>query len=120
MYIFLIILITLIAIMMAIAVLLQSGKGGGLAGIAAGGQTTQILGARQAPDFLEKATWTLGTAFIVICIIANFFATSNEAQESVIQGTAPEAPIENPLPAGPGTVGDPPAPGTAPAPAPEE
>lgn len=118
MYIFLIILITLIAIMMAIVILLQSGKGGGLAGIASGGQTTQILGARQAPDFLEKATWTLSTAFIVLCIITNFFASPTEGQESVIQGTAPEAPIENPLPAGPGTVDG--TPGTAPAPAPEE
>lgn len=120
MYIFLIILITLIALLMAIVVLLQSGKGGGLAGIASGGQTTQILGARQAPDFLEKATWTLGSAFIVLCIIANFFASPNAGQESVIQGTAPEAPIENPLPAGPGTVDEPPAPSTTPAPAPEQ
>lgn len=121
MYIFLILVITLIAILMAIVVLLQSGKGGGLAGIAAGGQTTQILGARQAPDFLEKATWTLGTAFIVLCVLANFFVGGSEAQRSVIQeggvGTAP--PVENPLPPGPGTIEDgPTAPGqTLPAPA---
>jgi preprotein translocase subunit SecG len=116
MYIFLIILITLIALLMAIVVLLQSGKGGGLAGIASGGQTTQILGARQAPDFLEKATWTLGSAFIVLCVIANFFANPSEAQESIIQGTSPETPVENPLPPGPGTIDDAPA---APAPAPD-
>ncbi len=122
MYIFLIVVITLIGILMAIAILLQSGKGGGLAGIAAGGQTTQILGARQAPDFLEKATWGLGTAFIVLCILANFFADPGGAQRSVIQeggaGTAP--PVENPLPPGPGTIQDgPTAPGqTAPSPAP--
>ena len=116
MYIFLIVVITLIALMMAIAVLLQSGKGGGLAGIASGGQTTQILGARQAPDFLEKATWTLGTAFIVLCILANFFASPGEAQRSVIQDggvetTAP--PAIDPLPPGPGTINEQP---TAPAP----
>lgn len=121
MYIFLIILITLIALLLAIAVLLQSGKGGGLAGIASGGQTTQILGARQAPDFLEKATWTLGTAFVVLCIIANFFANPSEAQQSIIQGSSPEAPVENPLPPGPGTINDEPAtPAPAPAPAPVE
>ena len=116
MYIFLIILITIIALLMAVVVLLQSGKGGGLAGIASGGQTTQILGARQAPDFLEKATWTLGSAFILLCVIANFFANPTATQESVIQGSAPEAPVENPLPAGPGTIDTEPA---APAPAPE-
>lgn len=114
MYIFLIIVITLIAIMMAIVVLLQSGKGGGLAGIASGGQTTQILGARQAPDFLEKATWTLGTAFIVLCILANFVTDPSEAQRSIIQDSGVNAPIENPLPPGPGTINDEPA---APAPA---
>ncbi len=116
MYIFLIVIITLIALMMAIAVLLQSGKGGGLAGIAAGGQTTQILGARQAPDFLEKATWTLGAAFIVLCILANFFANPSGTSRSVIQEggvetTAP--PAIDPLPPGPGTINDQP---TAPAP----
>ncbi len=120
MYIFLVIIITLIALLMAIVVLLQSGKGGGLAGIAAGGQTTQILGARQAPDFLEKATWTLGTVFIVLCILANFFANPDEAQRSIIQQGGANAPIENPLPPGPGTINDgPPAPAPVPPAEPE-
>ncbi len=122
MYIFLTIVITLIALLMAIVVLLQSGKGGGLAGIASGGQTTQILGARQAPDFLEKATWTLGAAFIVLCIVANFFASPSDAQRSIIQGGGANAPVENPLPPGPGTINEGPAtPAPAPAaPAPEQ
>lgn len=126
MYIFLIIVITVIAILMAIVVLLQSGKGGGLAGIASGGQTTQILGARQAPDFLEKATWTLGAAFIVLCILANFFTNPTEAQRSIIQQGGADAPIENPLPPGPGTINDQPTapspttPAPAPAPVPEQ
>ena len=84
MFTLLIVLIGLIGILLTLSVLLQSGKGGGLAGIAAGGATTQILGNRQAPDFLEKATWTLATAFIVLCILTNF--TISPAQtESVIQ-----------------------------------
>lgn len=114
MYLFFIFLITLIAIVMTIVVLLQAGRGGGLAGIAAGGQATQILGARQAPDFLEKATWTLGTAFIVLCIVANFFAGPTDQPRSVIQGT--EVPLESPLPPGPGTIQDQPLP---PGPAPD-
>ena len=114
MYIFLVVLIALIALLLALAVLVQSGKGGGLAGIASGGQTTQILGARQAPDFLEKATWTLATLFIVLCIVANFFAAPSGVQESIIQGTpATEAPADPILP---GTVTDEPPPATPPAP----
>ena len=101
MFTFIIVVITLIGLVMTLLVLVQSGKGGGLAGIAAGGATTQILGARQAPDVLEKATWTLATAFIVLCILSNFAVTTGEQQESVIQGqTQQEQPIA-PLPEAP-------------------
>ncbi|GIV58348.1 MAG: preprotein translocase subunit SecG [Bacteroidetes bacterium] len=88
MFVFLIILITIIAILLTLVVLVQSGKGGGLAGIAAGGATTQILGTRQAPDILEKATWVLATAFIVLCILTNFTIDRGAQQESVIQQQA--------------------------------
>ncbi|MFW5955384.1 MAG: preprotein translocase subunit SecG [Rhodothermales bacterium] len=98
MFAFLIILITLIAILMVLVVLVQSGKGGGLAGIAAGGATRQILGARQAPDILEKATWTLATLFIVLCIITPFAIDRGAAQESVIQQRATEPTPEQVAP----------------------
>ncbi len=117
-YLLIVLVITLIGIMMSVVVLLQAGRGGGLAGISGGGQATQILGARQAPDFLEKATWALGTAFIVLCIVANFFANPTEEQRSVIQGA--EVPLENPLPAGPGTIQDNPVAPAPAAPAPAE
>ena len=93
-----VILIAIIAVLITLVVLVQSGKGGGLAGIAAGGATTQILGARQAPDVLEKATWTLAAIFVVLCILSNFLIDHGQVQESVIQQraqqeqTAPVAP----------------------------
>lgn len=88
MFIFIVILIAIIAVLITLVVLLQSGRGGGLAGIASGGATTQILGARQAPDVLEKATWTLAALFIVLCILSNFAINRGEVQESVIQQRA--------------------------------
>lgn len=119
MYTFIIIVITLIAILIVITVLLQAGRGGGLAGIGGGGQATQILGARQAPDFLEKATWTLGTAFIVLCVLANFFVGRDEVPRTILEGA--EVPLQqSPLPEGPGTPQDrllpPVGPGGAPPP----
>ena len=93
MFILIILIILAIAIVMSIVILLQSGKGGGLSGIA-GGQTTQILGARQAPDLLEKLTWGLGSAFLFLSVMASFFTgTSNE--RSILQEGAEgiEAPI---------------------------
>ncbi len=115
MFLFLVILILIDAFLLGVVVLLQSGKGGGLSGIAAGGQATQILGARQAPDFLQKATWVLGTALIVLCFVAPF-TIGGGASRSVLQegGTLP--PVEAPVT--PGAPG-PEAPGQAPdAPAP--
>lgn len=101
MFEFLIVLISIIGVLMTLGILLQSGKGGGLAGIASGGATTQILGSRQAPDFLEKATWTMGTLFIVLCILTTFAIDSNETTESVIQSTTQGAPL---VPATPGAA----------------
>lgn len=85
MFTFLVVLIALIGLVMTLIVLLQSGRGGGLAGIAAGGATQQLLGTRTAPDILEKATWILGALFIVLCIFTNFFIGGEEAGQSVIQ-----------------------------------
>lgn len=91
-------IITLIAIVMTIVILLQSGQGGGLAGIAGGGATRQVLGTRQAPDLLEKTTWILGTAFIVLCILSNFLIQNEGPDESIIQQQAPTQQ-QQPMPA---------------------
>lgn len=82
--------IALIAAVLILVVLLQSGKGGGLSGIAQGGATRQVLGTRQAPDMLEKATWTLGAIFIALCVLTNVFIGGTEERTSVIQKRAQE------------------------------
>ena len=59
-------------------VLLQNGKGGGLASnFAAGNQT---FGVRQTTDILEKITWGL-VAFIFVVSIVTTFTLSNSAKE---------------------------------------
>ena len=97
MFTFLIVVILIVALLMALVVLLQSGKGGGLAGIASGGQTTQILGARQAPDFLERATWTLGAVFLILCVITTFFVPRAGVGGSILQERAGELPAPAPM-----------------------
>lgn len=120
MFTFLIIVITVIAILITFVVLIQSGKGGGLAGIASGGATTQILGARQAPDVLEKATWMLATLFIVLCILTNFAIDRGEGtQESVIQQRAQQEETQ-PGPALPPPGGEQQLPGEQQAPPPSQ
>jgi preprotein translocase subunit SecG len=45
-------------------------KGGGLA--ANFGASNQIMGVRRTADFLEKATWTLAGALLVLSILASW------------------------------------------------
>ena len=92
----LVVVILIVAVLLSLVVLLQSGQGGGLAGIASGGQAQQILGARQAPDFLEKASWVLGGGLLFLCFIAPFTISSERQQRSILQENAGDAPIEAP------------------------
>jgi len=92
MYTFIIILIAIIAVLLILVVLLQSSKGGGLAGIAGGG-ASQILGARQTADVLERATWTLGGLFLALCILSNF-AINRGGGGSALQERLQEQPAQ--------------------------
>jgi preprotein translocase subunit SecG len=101
----LVVILALLSLVLIMVVLLQSGKGGGLSGIGAGG-TTQILGARQAPDALEKITWGLGAVFALLCILSSF-VIEREQDVNVLDGVQTEQTVPAPAPAAPVT----PAPG---------
>ena len=74
-FIFLTVCIVIAAILLILVVLLQNGKGEGLASnFVAGNQT---LGVRQTADILEKFTWGLVTFIIVVAIIASFATGTN-------------------------------------------
>ncbi|MCB0693966.1 MAG: preprotein translocase subunit SecG [Saprospiraceae bacterium] len=76
------ILIALIAILLMAAVLIQNPKGGGVDSTFGGSATNQMLGAARSTDFIEKATWYLAAALVVLCIIT-----------SLMVGTGGEAPL---------------------------
>jgi preprotein translocase subunit SecG len=49
-------------------VLVQNSKGGGLAAnFTSAGQS---MGIRKTADFLEKSTWTLAAAILILCVVA--------------------------------------------------
>ena len=105
MFSFMVAIIALIAAVLILVILMQSGQGQGLSGIASGGATRQVLGTRQAPDMLEKATWTLAAVFISLCVITNFFIDRGE-EESVIQQRAGDNPTQQGQTPGPGQGDD--------------
>ncbi len=84
-YTLIVIVISIIALLLNIVVLLQSGQGEGLSGIAAGGAATQMIGQRRTADFLSRATGYLGGAFLVLCVVANFFIERGGPTKSAIQ-----------------------------------
>ena len=71
-----------------LVVLLQSGKGGGLAGAfgGAGGQTGQTLfGGRGAATVLTKASTVLGIVFLTTSLILALLASRSSGPSSVIR-----------------------------------
>jgi preprotein translocase subunit SecG len=98
MYGFLTALHLTICFALVISVLLQSGKGGGLAGAfggAGGGQT--IFGGRGAATFLSKATTVLGALFLVSALLLAMVPRGGHAPaKSLIQEQAQEAQAAQP------------------------
>lgn len=75
-----VILLTLIAaVLLALVVLIQNPKGGGLSSGFSGG--AQIGGVKQTADFLEKATWYLGIALFVLCMASTSLSSTKKAVE---------------------------------------
>ncbi|MFN4121708.1 MAG: preprotein translocase subunit SecG [Flavobacteriales bacterium] len=74
------ILIILAAILLILVVLVQNSKGGGLAANFA--SSNQVLGVRKTTDFLEKATWSLAVAMVVLALFYNVAIHSTRAEES--------------------------------------
>lgn len=88
MYTFIIVLISIICLLLTFAILLQSGQGSGLSGIANAGAATQMMGQRRTADFLSKSTSVLGGAFLVLCILANFAIDRGAVGTSTLQQQA--------------------------------
>jgi len=111
MYGFLLAVLVLDGIFMTVIILLQSGKGGGLAAVGGGAAMTEgILGGRQATTVLTRATWTSGTIFMVLALVLSIMSSRARQPSSVIQVQAPvTAPA--PAPVLPG-LGDQPTQGT--------
>ena len=94
MYTLFVILIVIAAIMMIAIVLIQESKGGGLSTGFAGGNA--VLGVRKTTDFIEKATWTLAGAMVVLSVICAYVAPTALSEQSVIEKAATEQSATNP------------------------
>lgn len=98
MYTLLIILIVLASIFMCFIVLIQESKGGGLA--SSFSSSNQIMGVRKTTDVIEKATWALAIAMVVLSVVSVYFIPKTQEAGSVImkQATEQKATNSNNLP----------------------
>ncbi len=93
MYSFLIAILVIVCITMIAVILMQSSKGGGLAGVFGGGQAGAVFGVRRTADLLTKITVVLATTFMVLSIVVNLFflpGTGGMGADSILQRDAPQ------------------------------
>ncbi len=104
MFTLLVILISLVAVFLIGIILLQSGKGGGLAAEFGGASssTDSIMGGRQAATVLTRATWIGGATFLALALLlAILSARTSGPAESILRsefqspGAAPTSVLES-------------------------
>ncbi len=89
------ILIVIACAVLAFFVLIQNPKGGGLAG-SLSGLGTQMMGAKQSTDIVEKGTWI--TAAIVLAFTLVSFIVSPKVNTKGVQKTRSEEAVKGAAP----------------------
>ena len=101
------VLVIIVCVLLILIVLIQNPKGGLTAAFST---NNQVMGVRKTTDFLEKATWTMGIALVVLSIASSAFnstATTTTDDETGAQSkmteqidakALPSAPINNGVP----------------------
>mgnify|MGYP004454967893 FL=1 len=100
-YTLFVVLIVLASILMILIVLIQESKGGGLASNFS--STNSIMGVRKTTDVVEKLTWGLAIAMVVISVACAYVAPQAAGDSSVMEGATQE---QTALPAMPGASKD--------------
>lgn len=77
------VLIAIIGVLLILAVLIQNPKGGGVDTTFGGNQANQMFGAAKSADFIEKATWYLAAALIILCIITTLMVGNAGGAENI-------------------------------------
>jgi preprotein translocase subunit SecG len=116
MYTALIIVILIVCFLLALVVLAQNPKGGGLSSQFGSGGAANLMGVKRTGDLLEKLTWGFAIALMVLTLGTHVLNGTTDAgpgrsinQQKALETRLPAAPA----PAVPGA----PAPGGAAAPA---
>jgi len=95
MFVIFTVLIVVTCIFTILIVLVQNSKGGGLASNFS--SSNQYMGVRKTADFLEKATWILGSALILLSLLAGITVPKVGASDnSRLQGQFDQSIMDQP------------------------
>lgn len=96
MYTVITVFIIIISLLLALVVLVQNSKGGGLA--SGFSSSNQVMGVRRTTDVLEKLTWGLAIALMVFSITGTMFQpkTTETQAASAIQEQIDNAAVPTP------------------------
>jgi preprotein translocase subunit SecG len=116
MYNAIIIVALFVCVLLALVVLAQNSKGGGLAGGFSAGGTAQLMGVKRTGDLLERLTWGFAITLMVLSLGSHMVLSNSGGgparsinQQKALETRVPTAP--------PMTAPGAPAPGGAAAPA---
>ena len=94
---FISVLIMIVCVVLVLVVLVQNSKGGGLTSQFS--SSNQVMGVKKTSELIEKITWGLAIALLVLCVSSSFISSSSttEAKESLLQDKVQNAPAPKPL-----------------------
>jgi preprotein translocase subunit SecG len=86
------------ALVLVVAILMQAGKGGGLAANfgGAGSSSDSFLGSRQASNILTKSSWYAGAIFLALSYLMSLAAARPDVGGSVLDPIIQSAPAPAP------------------------
>lgn len=76
------VLITIVALLLIIVIMIQNPKGGGLDSSLGG--STSIGGVQNTNKFLDKSTWTLAAALVILVLVSSLSFQSDYSNDSKI------------------------------------
>lgn len=104
MFTFLLILLILDGLLLTVVILLQAGKGDGLAAMGGSGTSTDsVIGGRQAATLLTRTSWIGGGVFLALALVLSILSSRAQSGDSILRGEFQQAPVA-PQPIVPGAT----------------
>ena len=98
MFTFVITLIVIASLLLILVVLAQNSKGGGLSSQFGGSGTSQVMGVKRTGDILERLTWGLAFAILILSLSTKMVMNKETAEAGMTSPNIERAEQQNIMP----------------------